>query len=106
MAFVREGSVCTIRARFFNDQKTATVPTTARYRLRDVTNNRTVIDWTDLTPAVFVDVQIAAEHNVIHRNNVYYQEHAFVVQADTGLPTQWTDEERYQILNLRGFESR
>ena len=103
---VREGSVCTIRARFFNDQKTPAVPTTARYRLRDVTNNRTIVDWTDITPATSVVITVSPESNAIYRDNVAFQENALVVQADYGLSTQWTDEYRYQITNLRGYESR
>ena len=106
MERVREGSGCTIRARFFSDLKTPTVPVTARYRLRDVTNNRVIVDWTDVTPDIYVDVQVAPDSNAIFRNSVSYQEHAFVVQADSGLATQWTDEVRYQVLNLQGYESR
>lgn len=106
MLSVRESSVCTVRARFFNDQKTATVPTTARYRLRDVTNGRTIVDWTDLAPDTFVDIQILPDSNVIYRDSVLYQENSLVVQADADLPTQWTDEYRYQITNLKGYQSR
>lgn len=106
MLEVREGSVCTIRARFFNDQKVPTVPTTARYRLRDVTNNRTITDWTEVSPEIYVDVQIEAEDNAIYRTSLSFQEHAFVMQANTGLSTQWTDEVRYHVLNLQGYESR
>ena len=106
MKIVREGSVCRIRSRFFNEDNVATTPIAAQYRLRDVTNNRTIIDWTALSPSTFVDVVIAPESNAIYRNNVTYQEHAFVMQADPGLATQWTDEVRYQVLNLQGYESR
>jgi hypothetical protein len=105
MRTVREGSVCTIRARFFNDQQVPAVPQTARYRLRDVTNNRTIVDWTDVTPDSYIDVPIDPESNSIHRDSVIYQENALVVQADVGLATQWTDEVRYQITNLKGYQS-
>jgi hypothetical protein len=106
MLSIREGSVCTIRARFFNDQRITTVPITARYRLRDVTNNRTIIDWTDLVPDTFIDVAISAESNAIYRDSLTYQENALVIQADAGLSTQWVDEVRYQITNLVGYQSR
>lgn len=106
MLSVREGSVCTIRARFFNDLRVPTVPTTARYRIRDVTNNRTVVDWTDVTPDTFVDIQIAPESNAIYRDSLTFQENALVMQADAGLSTQWVDEVRYQITNLKGYQSR
>ena len=105
MLSVREGSVCTVRVRFFNDQKAPTIPQTARYRLRDITNNRVIIDWTNVTPDSFVDVQMSPDNNAIYRDSVAYQEHAFVMQADTGLPTQWTDEVRYQVQNLQGYQS-
>jgi hypothetical protein len=103
---VREGSVCTIRARFFDDQAIPTAPTTVRYRLRDVTNNRTIVDWTDLTPDLYVEVEISPDSNAIYNDRCTYQENAFVMQADPGLPTQWVDEVRYQVQNLKGFESR
>lgn len=106
MRTVREGSVCTIRARFFNDLNVPTIPTAARYRIRDVTNNRTIVDWTDVIPDTFIDVQISPESNAIYRDNVTYQENALVVQADAGLASQWTDEVRYQITNLLGYQSR
>lgn len=105
MTIVDEGSVCTIRTRFFNDIYAPTIPTTARYRLRDVTNNRTIVDWTDVTPSTYVDVTIAPESNAVYRNNVAYQEQAFVMQADAGQPTQWTKEVRYLVQNLKGYES-
>jgi len=106
MRTIREGSVCTIRTRFFNALSLPALPTTARYRLRDITNNRTVVDWTDVIPGTSVDVTILPESNAIYRDSVAYQEHAFVMQADSGLSTQWTDEVRYQIQNLSGYESR
>jgi hypothetical protein len=100
---IRESSAITVRTRFFNPDKLPAVPTTAHYRLTDVTNNRVVIDWTEVTPASFVDVFIGASSNAIHRDNVLQQEHAFVVQADRGLDTQFTDEVHYLISNLSGF---
>lgn len=103
---IREGSTCTIRTRFFDDASLATTPTTARYRLRDVTNNRTIVDWTDVTPDTAIDINISPESNAIYRDNVTYQENALVVQADAGLASQWTDEVRYQITNLKGYQSR
>jgi len=105
MLTVREGSVCSIRTRFFDAQKAPVIPSTARYRLRDLTNNRTIVDWTEMTPDSYVDVQISPESNAIYRDNCSYQEHAFVVQADAGLATQWVDEVRYQVQNLRGYQS-
>jgi hypothetical protein len=103
---IREGSNCTIRTRFFDEDDAATTPISTRYRLRDVTNNRTIVDWTDITPGASVDIYISPESNAIYRDNTAYQENALVVQADAGLASQWTDEVRYQITNLKGYQSR
>lgn len=105
MPTIRESSTVTIRTRFFNSDKAPTTPSSARYRLTDITNNRVITDWTDITPAAVVDVFIPAGSNVIYRDSVAQQEHAFVVQADTGEDVQFTDEVHYYVKNLGGFTS-
>jgi hypothetical protein len=102
MRVVREGSTCTIRTRFFNADKQPAIPQTTHYRLTDVTNRRVVTDWTAITPGSFVDVTIPGSSNAIYRDNVLAQVHAFTLQADRGLSSQWTDEVVYLVENLSG----
>jgi len=102
MKTIAEGSAHTIVTRFFNEQNLPVVPSTARWRLYDVTNSRVVTDWADfpipLSPVV--STLIPASSHVIVRDDLTRQEHAFIVQADTGLDTQISAEEHYYVRNL------
>jgi hypothetical protein len=100
MKSVNENSAHTIVTRFFDEQNQPTTPTTARWRLFDVTNNRIITDWADMTPATAITIVIPASSNAIYRDNVTRQEQAFMVQSDTDLPTQFTSEEHYYVRNL------
>lgn len=101
---VEEASACTIRARFFDQLGAAVSPSTLRYRLRDVTNCRTIVDWTDLTPGSYVDIPIDAQSNAIYNACNPYEDHALTVQANYGTDTQFADEIRYAVQNLKGFQ--
>jgi hypothetical protein len=105
---VNEGSAFTLTARFF-DEGVATAPTTARYRIRDLSNDRIVLDWTAITPATSVDITITATNNAVYRDNskkrFNFEERVVTVQANYGLVSQYADEYRYLVKNLRGFES-
>lgn len=102
---VKEESACTITARFFDPNDVAVTPQTARYRLKDVTNDRVVIDWTDLTPATSVDIDVDAEDNRIYDTANASEERVLSVQANYGQANQYADEERYVIENLKGFST-
>lgn len=105
---VNESSVFTLRTRFYGTTGPQ-VPGTARYLIRDVTNDRVVRDWTVLTPALFVDIQVTAPDNDIYNDRpglrYYFEERVLVVEANYDTDIQYADEYRYAIKNLRGFES-
>lgn len=104
MSTVNEASTCTVRARFYSPANVPVQPTTARWRLVDVTNNRVLQDWDtiDVTD-VYADVIVPASLNVIYSDRVRYQEHALSVQANVGDTEQYTDEVRYKVKNLSAF---
>lgn len=102
---VNEESAFTIRARFFDPDDVAVTPQTARYRLKDVTNCRVVIDWTELTPAAFIDIEIDAQDNQIYSRCNASEERVLSVQANYGQSNQFADEKRYVIQNLKGFST-
>jgi hypothetical protein len=105
---VNESSVFTLRTRFYGTTGPQ-VPSTARYRIRDVTNDRVVRDWTTMTPALFVDIQVIASDNDVYSDQpglrYHFEERVLVVEANYDTDIQYADEYRYVIKNLRGFES-
>lgn len=104
---INESSAMTVRARFFNESNDLVTPTTARYLIRDLDNDRLVRDWTSLTPAPTVDIQVTATDNELYesRRRRKYEHRVITVQADTGTPTQRTDEIEYWVRDLLGLES-
>jgi hypothetical protein len=104
---VNESSAMTVRARFFNESGDLVTPTTARYLIRDVDNDRVVRDWTSITPAPTVDIQVTATDNELYesRRRRKYEHRVVTVQADTDTPTQRTDEIEYWVRDLLGLES-
>lgn len=106
---VNEASAFTVRTKFEGTNRLPTTPASARYRIYDVTNSRVVRDWTVLTPAETVDIEITADDNLIYSDGRRpfrrFEERVVVVQANYDTETQFAHEERYLIKNLRGFDS-
>jgi hypothetical protein len=104
--YVPESSANTVRARFFNETGDLVTPTTARYLIRDISNDRLVRDWTSISPAATIDIAIAASDNEIYdtgRRERRFEKRVVTVQADAGTATQRTDEIEYWIRNLAGI---
>jgi hypothetical protein len=105
MKTIKEASTCTVRARFFSPSDVSVTPTTVRWRLRDVTNNRVLQEWADTTAeSGYVDIVVPASLNDIFSDRTRYQEHALSVQANVGDTEQYTDEARYRVQNLSAFK--
>lgn len=106
---VNEASTMTVRAKFFDRFNAPSAPATLRYRIKDLTNDRVVRDWTELTPATVVDVEISAEDNAIYSDGnrpfQRFEERVVVFQANYDTDIQYPEEVRYLIKNLRGFDS-
>jgi hypothetical protein len=106
---VEEASASTVRARFFGPGNVATTPANVRYRIKDVSNDRIVTDWTEVPAAEIVVIDITADENLIYRDSSRkfkrHEQRVFVLQANFGLTTQSSKEIPYQIRNLRGFDS-
>lgn len=105
-AYVNESSAMTVRARFFNETGDLVTPTTARYLIRDVSNDREVRSWTSLSPAATIDIAITASDNDMYENSRRerrFEKRVVTVQADQGTATQRTDEIEYWVRNLAGI---
>lgn len=106
--FVNEGSACTVRARFSN-LGVLTAPASIRYRIKDVTNDRIVTDWTDVPAASSIEIEVTAEENAIYNDSSQafrlWEHRVLVVQANYDTDNQFANEIPYMIRNLRGFNS-
>lgn len=105
-AYVNESSAMTVRARFFNETGDLVTPTTARYLIRDISNDREVRAWTTLSPAATIDIPITASDNDLYehsRSRKRFERRVVTVQADEGTATQRTDEIEYYIRDLAGI---
>lgn len=84
-------------------------PSTLRYRIVDVDNSRTVLDWVTLTPAADVSFLVPASANSIFNDSrgkkKKTERRVLVVQADSGTDSQFNNEIEYAVRNQRGFES-
>jgi hypothetical protein len=106
---VNEASTMSVTAKFYGHANVPSTPSSLRYRVKDVTNDRVVTDWTDIAPAQQVEIEVTAEENEIHndgsRRFQRFEERVIVVQANYDTDTQYAEEIRYLIKNLRGFDS-
>ena len=97
---VNEGAYFNGTAHFRSGDSSA-VPTTARWRLDNLTTGRTVTEWTSLTPAASATLVVGPNTMEEHcRKNVLMQ---LTVESDTGLTTQDRSTKEYRIVNNRAF---
>ena len=103
---VNEGSSSKATVRFYDDSGAAFVPSSAKWRLTDSTNNRTLSDWQAIVPlAAVVTIEIPYSMNAIYNDRNLYEERTITIQADTGsVSSQFSEEVRYKVRNLRGFK--
>lgn len=101
---VNEGSLYTLTARFWGDTNAAITPAAARWRLRDITNNRLLQDWTSLTiSTTSVAIAVSPTLNAIYDDSKPFQTHALSVEAEPGTSNQYTEECVYRVKNLSAF---
>jgi hypothetical protein len=104
--YINESSTFTVQARFYNQASDPAIPNAVRYLIRDISNDRLVKDWTSLTPAASIDIEIAASDNAIHEDTPStrrYEQRVLTVQANPGEVTQYVDEIEYWVRNLAGI---
>lgn len=67
---LNEGSRCFVKAKFTDKSGAAQIPSSLSYRVDCETTNTEILDWTAVTPAQTVEVQIDANLNsIVNRNN-------------------------------------
>lgn len=98
---VQEGSSFTATA-YFRENGTATAPTTAKYRIDDLTNDTVVTDWTPLTPAASIEITITATENGIS-SDCRFEKKQLTVASDPDTSTQKRNIAVWKVNNIRGF---
>lgn len=84
----------------FRDPDGAATPTNVYYTLRNATANKTVVDWTSVTPGSEVEIDIAADYVAIEDRCNDREVQELTVAADYGLDTQVPHTLRWTVVNL------
>lgn len=101
---LNEGSRCFVKAKFFDKNLTSQIASSLQYRVDCETTQTAILDWTTLTPASVIEVQIDATLNsIINRSNVVERKTVtFRANADPAAGA-FTGEQKYDLLNLQGI---
>ena len=87
---------------YYRSSGAASAPTTAAYRIDDLTTGTVIADWTSLTPAVSISIPITSNNNrIIDRSNAN-EKRLLTVAADKDTTTETRDSIEY-IVNNRGW---
>lgn len=99
-----EESVFTLTV-FFRTRstKSASTPTTIRYRIDDIRSDKEIRDWTTVSAAPNVSITITASDNEIIDDAARFERKQIIVQADNGLSTQVNGKAFWKIRNLTGI---
>lgn len=103
MKYVDELSTMSVRARLTR------MPSTLRFRILDIDNNRVALDWTDVPADGDVTFTVPASANGIYQDSrgkkKKTERRVLTMQANAGTDDQFNREEQYAVRNLLGFES-
>jgi hypothetical protein len=88
---------------YFRDVDTATVPTTARYRIDDRTTGDAIRAWTDLTPAASIEISITPDDNKIVSSSRRSERRQITVETNTGLDTQTRERAFWTVNSIDEF---
>jgi len=100
---LNEGSRCFVKAKFFDKNGAAQIPSSLQYRVDCETTGTLLLDWTNLTPAAVVEVQIGATLNSIINSRNPVERKVVTFRANADPPTAaFTGEQEYDLLNLSG----
>ena len=89
---------------YFRVADAATAPTTAKYRVDNLTARKELKDWTSLTPAVSNTIAMTSTFNAIQNESNRIEKVQLTVAADPDGDTETRDTVTWNILNLRGFD--
>jgi len=77
---VSEGTTLRVTVRPLNSDLAAATPSSMRFRVQDLIQCATVVDWTSLTPGTAVTVTVSAAQNAL-RNGLCRERRQLVAEA-------------------------
>ncbi len=77
-----------------------TTPATARYKIKCLTTNRSIRDWTELTPASEMTIDVTPDDNVIINSSDRTERRQLQIQTDYDTDTQKVGFYEWDVRNL------
>lgn len=99
---VPEGSSFDATA-YFRLSDAGTTPTTARYRIDNITTGLNMRDWTDLTPAESITIPVTPADTATRSSYSSKERMQMTVEVNTGLSTQVRKQHDFIVENIRAF---
>ena len=83
--------------------KASSVPTTIRYRIDCLKSGEVVRDWTSVSAAASVTINILAADTQIRNDSNRFERKQIIVQADSGLSGQVSGKAVFRVRNMQGI---
>lgn len=101
---LNEGSRCFVKAKFYDRLQNPQIPSSLQYRIDCETTGQRIVDWTSLTPATTVEIQIDATTNTIinARNAIERKVVTFRANADPAV-NAFTETQEFDLINLQAL---
>ena len=100
---VLERSSFTTSAEFRDSAHADDAPTTAHYRIDDLTTGQNILDWTALTPAASISITVKSSENRMLSSAHVTERRQITVAADKGTDGETRDTAIWEVENIGGF---
>ena len=102
-----QGSAFTAKV-FFRDRATsaASTPSLVEFKLYNTTVDKVIRNWTQVTPASSVEIDIGSSWNEIQSDANSREKINLIIIADRGMSTEVRDSRHYVIKNIEGLPKR
>ena len=97
-----EGQSFTATFKFFDSNYVPSSPTTLRYRIDCLTSGVVVKDWTVVTAAQSVDIEVSPDDNAIQNTSSLLERKQMVAQSNYETATQSVETKEWNVKNLQG----
>lgn len=99
---IRERSFLPVTFVFKDSRGVPRVPDTVHYKLVCLTTDTVLVDWTTLTPAASLDLEIGSSLNRIIDDANPAERKELTVEANQDTERAWNQVATYRVLNGRG----
>jgi hypothetical protein len=97
-----EGNALTVTVRFRASNE-AVIPTTAHYKLVNITADTTVVDWTSVVPDAEIEIDLSAIDLRVSSRNRRYEIFEITAVSDKDTADQAAKAERFKLKNLNAI---